>query len=216
MNTDRAYFDWNASAPLRAEARQAMLAALDAAGNPSSVHAEGRRARSLVERAREDVAALVGASPAQVVFTSGATEANAWALGATCSWETIFLSGIEHDSVRAAAQKSGARVIDMLAGPDGGARIESVVRYAPDREALGRTLVTLQMANNETGVLQPVVEAASLAREHGMSFHTDATQAAGRVPIDFAGLGADLMSISSHKLGDRKALAPLSSRTARR
>ncbi|NJO22802.1 MAG: aminotransferase class V-fold PLP-dependent enzyme [Sphingomonadales bacterium] len=105
MSADRAYFDWNASAPLRPEAREAMVAAMDATGNPSSVHAEGRHARELVETAREQVAALVGAGPAEIVFTSGATEANAWAL---CGWNTIFLSGIEHDSVRAPAKISGA------------------------------------------------------------------------------------------------------------
>ena len=117
MSRTRTYLDCNATAPLRREARAAMVAALDVAGNPSSPHAEGRRARGLVEDAREQVAALVGAKPAEVVFTSGGTEANNAVLAA--GWGAILVSGIEHDSVLAPARGSGAQLIDIPVGSDG-------------------------------------------------------------------------------------------------
>ena len=125
----RYYLDYNATAPLRISARTAMVAALDVVGNASSVHAEGRRARGLVEAAREKVAALVNAKPSEVVFTSGATEANAAVFSQ--GWETIFLAGIEHDSVLAPARASSARIIDIPVGSDGVARIDVVTRTHP-------------------------------------------------------------------------------------
>ncbi len=156
----RTYLDYNATAPLRPEAKAAMIAALDAVGNPSSVHAEGRRARSVIESARESVALLVGAKPSEIVFTSGATEANAWALAQR--WGTIFTSGTEHDSVLAPARNSAADVVMLPLDPRGVVKVEGVAELLSSRTFAGPAVVALQLANNETGIIQPIVEIAEL------------------------------------------------------
>jgi cysteine desulfurase len=208
MMQARTYLDHNASSPLRPVARGAMLAALDVVGNPSSVHAEGRRARAMIDTAREQVAALVGAKPSEVVFTSGASEANNCVMAG--GWKAICVSAIEHESVLAPARTSGAKVIALPARKDGVVDLQAVAGSLAHARAGGaRVLLSVMMANNETGVIQPVAEAAALARELGVSFHIDAVQAPGRLPLNFAELGADTLVVSAHKLGGPRGVGAL-------
>ncbi len=207
MTATRTYLDYNASTPLRPAARAAMLAALDTVGNPSSVHAEGRRARAIVDTAREQVASLVGAKPSEVVFTSGATEANNTVMAA--GWKTICVSAIEHESVLAPARACGAKVVVLPVGTDGVVDLASAADAVAAAGSGGRALLSVMIANNETGVIQPVAEAAVVARTHGLSLHIDAVQGPGRVPVDFAQLGADTLVISAHKLGGPRGVGAL-------
>ncbi len=189
----RHYLDANASEAPRPEARVAVGAALDRPGNPSSVHADGRAARRILETARETIAACFGAAPAGVVFTSGATEANALALHAFGPARRLVVGATEHDSVLAAAPGAARLPVDREGVADLAA-LEALL-------ASGPALVALMAANNETGALQPIAEAAALCRRHGAWLHVDAVQAGGRIPVDLAGLGAHSLALSSHKLG---------------
>lgn len=211
MTTERTYLDWNATAPLLPEARAAIERALDVHGNPSSVHAEGRRARAVVETAREQVAALIGARPSEIVFTSGATEACATVLAAP--WSALLIAGIEHDAVLRPAEVAAGQRIALAVGADGGVDVADVGDKV--RHGSGNVLVALQIANNETGVLQPLPEVAAIAREADALIFTDAAQAAGRIPVNFAATGADFMALSAHKFGGPKGIGALVVRDGR-
>jgi cysteine desulfurase len=188
------YLDANAAEVLRPAARAAMLAALEPAGNPSSVHQAGRAARRILEDARESLAQCFGAHSAGVVFTSGGTEADALAIHAFAPGRRAIIGATEHDAVRAALPDAAILPVDR----SGVADLEALASMLADGQP---TLVALMLANNETGVLHPIAEAARICRRFGAFLHVDAIQAAGRMPVDFSALGAASLALSSHKLG---------------
>ncbi len=206
--TDRVYLDWNATAPMRPEARAACVQALDLVGNPSSVHAEGRAVRRIVEAARTNVAALVGAEPANVIFTSGGTEANMLALTPMIEHgrdrqhcDRLLVSSIEHPSVGHGGRFPRHHVEEVPVTAAGVVDLDILRRMLkPGPQAL----VSVMLANNETGVMQPVREVADIVHEAGGLLHVDAVQGPGRVAIDMTALGADLLTLSAHKLGGPK------------
>ena len=197
------YLDWNATAPLRPQAAAAMSEALRRWGNPSSVHRRGRAARHIVERAREPVAALLGdVDPSAVIFVSGGTEANHLALiGA--GRERVLVSAVEHDSVRHAVPT--AEIIPV--GPEGIVDLDALDRLLG--ADLRPALVSVMYANNETGVIQPVAEIAAIARRNGALFHCDAVQAAGKLALEAGAIGADLVTLSAHKIGGPTGIGAL-------
>lgn len=208
----RVYLDWNATTPLRTEARAAMLAAYELVGNPSSVHAEGREARRLVEDARATLAAAVGALPRNVVFTSAGTEANALALSPGLRGrsggpvERLLVSSVEHASVLSGGRFPADKISQIRVTRAG------VIDLDHLKALLGEgppALVSIMAANNETGLVQPVAEAAGIVHEAGGLLHVDAIQALGKIPFNIKVIGADLATFSAHKIGGPKGIGAL-------
>jgi cysteine desulfurase len=226
--TTRAYLDHNATTPVRPAVAEAMSRALAMPGNPSSVHAEGRAARGAIEIAREQVAALCGAKPSDIVFTSGGTEANATILRpglSDCSGardcvrapvSLLLYSASEHPCVRDGhhfpAGQAEAIPVDQNGTADLAWLEARLARLAAEQPGW-RALVSLHLANNETGVIQPVTEAAVIARRFGALVHSDAVQAAGKIPLDIEALGVDVLTLSAHKLGGPKGVGAIVFRT---
>src|SRR5712671_767567 len=206
---DRIYLDWNATAPLRREAREAMTAAMDLSGNPSSVHAEGRKARKVVEDARATIAGAVGALARNVIFTSGGTEANALALtpglrrASGPPVERLAVSAIEHASVLAGGRFPTEAISTIGVTRSGLVDLDRLRGMLAD---LPPALVSVMLANNETRAVQPVAEAAEIVHSAGGLLHVDAIQALGKISFGINGLNADLVTISGHKIGGPKGV----------
>jgi cysteine desulfurase len=210
--TDRVYLDWNATTPLRPEAMAAMAAGWAVCGNPSSVHAEGRRARRLIEDARNEVAKAVGASPGGVVFTSGGTEANVLALAPGLRGVSgqpvarLLMSAVEHASILPGGRFPAESIKKVAVTRLGLVELEHLRDLLRDGPP---PLVSIMAANNETGALQPIAEAAEMVHAAGGLLHVDAVQAFGKIDLDINKMGADLVSLSAHKLGGPKGVGAL-------
>lgn len=202
MSPRNTYLDWNATAPLRPEAAAAINDALALCGNPSSVHRAGRGARQLIEQSREAIATLVDAPAGSVVFTSGGTETNHLALLGS-GRARVLASAIEHSSVLHAIPETDRISVDS----DGLVDLAALAKLLDtDRRP---TLVSVMLANNETGVIQPVGALAEIAHVKGALFHCDAVQAAGKIPLSLAEIGADLLTLSGHKIGGPAGIGAL-------
>ena len=210
--SDRVYLDWNATTPLRPEARDAIAMALDLCGNPSSVHAEGRQARKWVEDARASVARAVGGLPRNVVLTSGGTEANVLALtpglrrGSGSQVGRLVVSAIEHASVLAGGRFPREAIAIVGVTPLGLLDLDHLRAVLKDGPP---ALVSVMLANNETGAVQPVAEAAEMVHAAGGLLHVDAIQAFGKIPFDINAMGADLTTLSAHKIGGPKGVGAM-------
>ena len=220
MAVERIYLDWNATAPLLGAARDAMLDALAMSGNPSSVHAEGRAARAVIEKARREVATLVGAEPAHVTFTASATEAANHVLSpvyrmgkSRVAVGRLYVSAIEHPAIRAGGRFPADRVSEIAVTRHGVIDLDALsATLAAHDPAEGLPLVAIMLVNNETGIIQPIRDVSAIVKKFGGLLVVDAVQAAGRMQLSITDLGADFLILSAHKLGGPKGVGALVSR----
>jgi cysteine desulfurase len=209
--TSPVYLDHAATTPMRPAAIEAMTEELAHLGNPSSLHAAGRRARRVVEESREQLAEVFGARPSEIIFTSGGTEADNlavkglyWARQGDGARRRVVTTSVEHhavlDSVRWLEESQGAEAVWLGVDLTGTVRpdmLRAAIEQAPEQAAM----ISVMWANNEVGAVHPISELAAVAREYGVPFHTDAVQAAAQLPVDFAASGADALTVTAHKLG---------------
>ncbi|MEE4013822.1 cysteine desulfurase family protein [Roseibium sp. FZY0029] len=214
------YLDHNAGAPLRETVRQVMIEALNDAGNASSVHAHGRKARGRIETAREQVARLCGARTRAVTFVSGGTEANMTALspawqdqGAPVYLDKLFRSAIEHPSVMTGGRFAVSDQVVLPVDDDGRVELDALEQAVKGSDP---SLISVMAANNETGVIQPLAEIGAIAARYGHFFHVDAVQAAGRMPIDPESWQADVLTLSAHKFGGPQGIGAVVVRSTAR
>ncbi len=200
----RTYLDHNATSPLRENVKQAMRAAMDVDGNASSVHREGRHARKLLDDSREALARSIGVISPMISFTSGGSEANNLAIK-SAPVDRILVSAIEHPAVIEAAKAVNKPAEFIPVTAQGVVDLEALAKMLDGPKAL----VSVMLANNETGVIQPVREIVALAQAHGALVHTDAVQAFGKIPVNFGLLGADMMTLAAHKVGGPTGIGAL-------
>ena len=220
MAKSRIYLDWNATAPLLPAARDAALRVMDMEGNPSSVHKEGRSIKAEIEAARRAVAGLVGASSSNVVFTSGATEAANLVLSPDFKMgrspqliSHLYVSAIEHPAIREGGRFEKSWVTEIPVTSEGVVDLGALEQLLSAHDkASGLPMVAIMLANNETGIIQPITDAAKIASAHGGVLVVDAVQAVGRIPVSIDAFGADFLILSSHKLGGPKGAGALVSR----
>ena len=197
----RCYLDYNASAPLLKEVKDYVLSVMEIEGNPSSIHKSGREAKRIIEESREKIATLINAEKTNIIFTSGATEANNIIIN---NFENVIASEIEHESIL-----NAKNVIKVKVTRDGYVDLDNLTDIIKKVKDKSKYVISVMLANNETGIIQPVNKISKIAKDNDMLFHTDAVQAIGRVFIDFNKIGCDFLTMSSHKIGGLKGAGAL-------